>query len=172
VRANRDTANNNYIIVEANYTSNQEFRLALGAVAGAFEAAVTLPRNCFYVQDATMNYRYCNAPLAIAAYTERLKPPVLNRHDDSAKYRAGAGLRVFMTNTKWPRSGRGMFHCCTTREAVDAKLTPLLPELRKLYPKPRSMERNVQCHLGCDNGDTEGNINIDEILKQAIPNRV
>lgn len=81
-------------------------------------------------------------------------------------------MRVFMTNTKWPRSGRGLFHCCVTREAVDAKVDLLLPELRKLYPKPRSKERNVECHLGCADGETEGNVNIDEILRQAIPNQV
>lgn len=55
----------------------QEFKLVLGAVAGAFEAAVTLPRNCFFVKDESMNHRYCNAPLVIAAYTESLEklPP-------------------------------------------------------------------------------------------------
>lgn len=74
-----------------------------------------------------------------------------------------------MKNTKVARSGKGLFHCCVTRQAVDAKLDPLLPELKELYPTPRSMERNVQCHLGCENWDTEANVNVDDILKEAIP---
>ncbi|OSS54581.1 hypothetical protein B5807_00477 [Epicoccum nigrum] len=146
--------NENSLIVEANYTTNQEFRLVLGAVAGAFEAALTLPWNCFLVKDKSKNNHYCNAPLEIAAYTER------------------SFLRVFMSNTKYPRSGRGLFHCCETRALVDAKLDPLLPELKKLYPTPRGQERNVMCHLGCGDGDRDGNVNIDEILKQAISNEV
>jgi hypothetical protein len=172
VRADCDTANENSLIVEANYTTNQEFRLVLGAVAGAFEAALTLPWNCFFVKDKSKNNHYCNAPLEIVAYTERLKTPIVHCHDHNTNYCAGSFLRVFMSNTKYPRSGRGLFHCCETRALVDAKLDPLLPELKKLYPTPRGQERNVMCHLGCGDGDRDGNVNIDEILKQAISNEV
>lgn len=41
------------------------------------------------------------------------------------------------------------FHCCETRSYVDAKLDPLLDELKSVYPAPRSMGRLVECTDKC-----------------------
>lgn len=65
-------------------------------------------------------------------------------------------------------SSVGSWRCCETREAMDAAIDGLLSEFKEMYPKPRSMLRNVECFDKCENWQTESNINVDAILEQIV----
>ena len=62
----------------------------------------------------------------------------------------------------------GSFHCCETRDLVDAKLDKLVGELKSVYPIKRSMNRLVGCHLGCTSSQRESNIDVDRILADLM----
>ena len=57
-------------VISSRYKDRQVRNLLIGAIAGAYEAATELIRNCYYARDSAAGYRYCNVPLKVGAYTE------------------------------------------------------------------------------------------------------
>lgn len=72
----------------------------------------------------------------------------------------------------------GTFRCCETRSLIDSKLDELKSELMSVYPTKSSRKfRNVECHLGCEDGERLGDdykwvgqIDVDKILSEMIKN--
>jgi hypothetical protein len=68
-----------------------------------------------------------------------------------------------------PEDMNGDWKCCETREYVDSKLdTGDVERFKKLYPKPRSMLRNVECHRGCTNDQRMTTMDVDKRLVHVI----
>ena len=62
----------------------------------------------------------------------------------------------------------GSFHCCDSREAVDAKLDELKSEFLSVYSGGQNKFRLVECHLGCRDDQREENIDVDKLMIEMI----
>ena len=59
----------------------------------------------------------------------------------------------------------GDWRCCETREYVDSKLDEGdVHNFKSIYSKERSMDRNVECHLGCREDQRMSRLDVDKRL--------
>jgi hypothetical protein len=162
---------NNIYINTSSYKSVQVRNLLIGAIAGVYQAATTTPLNLYFTDPENAKNQFYNVPRMVDAYTEGLVFSFYFTRPIILTYCADSHLSVVF-EMGYEGDNKGSWHCCETREYVDKKLDPLLIELKSVYPKPRGMELNVECDEGCSNGQTESNINVDEMLERIMRERL
>lgn len=63
----------------------------------------------------------------------------------------------------------GSWHCCETRELIDAKLDDgVVKEFKGIYTTQRGKGRLVECHLGCSADQRAYKIDVDKALIDVI----